>query len=315
MNLPNLVIGGAPKCGTSSFFNWLADHPDVCGSDVKETFYLMDPGHSHIRPHSNYHDHGLAGYAAHFQQCGAGKVVVEGTTHYLYQQTARDVLAELSPVPTIVFVLREPARRVYSSYQFHRNNTANIDKSVSFAQHVDILMRGDQAALSRNYAPKSIYTLQHDIRYSQYIDYLPAWISSLGRERVHVYLMEHMVRRPRDFMWGFCAQVGIDPDFYATYAFDKKNETVQIKNQSLHRQAWKIGRRLSKNPLKSLLKAVYYRLQAAAPESMTDDDKSTLNMLAQYYQPYNRRLTEELGIDLTAWETSRMPTGKVEVTQ
>jgi hypothetical protein len=45
MSLPNLVIAGAPKCGTSSLFYWLADHPQACGSTVKETFYLMDEEH------------------------------------------------------------------------------------------------------------------------------------------------------------------------------------------------------------------------------------------------------------------------------
>ena len=42
--LPNVVIAGAPKCGTTSLFAWLADHPDVCGSNVKEARYFLDPG-------------------------------------------------------------------------------------------------------------------------------------------------------------------------------------------------------------------------------------------------------------------------------
>jgi len=39
---PNLVIAGAPKSGTSSLFFWLAAHPEVCGSQKKETYFLAD---------------------------------------------------------------------------------------------------------------------------------------------------------------------------------------------------------------------------------------------------------------------------------
>ena len=42
MTFPNLVIAGAPRCGTSSLFRWLADHPNVCTSAATETRYLLD---------------------------------------------------------------------------------------------------------------------------------------------------------------------------------------------------------------------------------------------------------------------------------
>jgi len=36
---PNLVVAGAPKCGTSSLYFWLAAHPEVAASREKETFF------------------------------------------------------------------------------------------------------------------------------------------------------------------------------------------------------------------------------------------------------------------------------------
>jgi hypothetical protein len=68
MPLPNLIIGGAPKCGTSSLFQWLADHPEVCGSRVKEIFYLMDRDHPLLKAESNFHNHGLCGYESYFKK-------------------------------------------------------------------------------------------------------------------------------------------------------------------------------------------------------------------------------------------------------
>ena len=64
---PNLVVGGAPKCGTSTFFRWLSSHPDVCGSEPKETFFLMDRDSPLLNRDCNVHEHGLQSYGSFFK--------------------------------------------------------------------------------------------------------------------------------------------------------------------------------------------------------------------------------------------------------
>ena len=39
--LPNLIIAGTPKSGTSSIFTYLRAHPSVCGSKIKETAFFQ----------------------------------------------------------------------------------------------------------------------------------------------------------------------------------------------------------------------------------------------------------------------------------
>ncbi|MCP5333794.1 MAG: hypothetical protein H7A13_10650, partial [Pseudomonadales bacterium] len=51
--LPNLIIAGAPKCGTTSLFDYLVQHPQVGGSSVKETCYVMDRGYPLFKAQSN----------------------------------------------------------------------------------------------------------------------------------------------------------------------------------------------------------------------------------------------------------------------
>lgn len=118
MNVPNVVIAGAPKCWPSSVFNWLAAHPEVGSPREKELFYLMDKGHPLLKRNSNYHDHGLDGYNTYFQDLnGNYKVIIEATTHYIYQQTAIDVLSNLDSCPHIIFMLKKPSQRVYSGFR------------------------------------------------------------------------------------------------------------------------------------------------------------------------------------------------------
>ncbi|MGL6342534.1 MAG: sulfotransferase, partial [Waterburya sp.] len=66
MKLPNLIIAGAPKAGSSSLFHWIAAHPEVYGAPCKETFYFIDRDSSLFRPEANYNLHGLDLYESFF---------------------------------------------------------------------------------------------------------------------------------------------------------------------------------------------------------------------------------------------------------
>jgi Sulfotransferase domain len=304
MNLPNLVIAGAPKCGTSSLFTWLADHPDVCGSTVKETFYLMDEAHPLRRKESNYQDHGLAGYQAYFRNCAPQhRIVFEATTHYLYQQTALEVLSRLTPQPQIVFLLRKPSERVYSSFQYSKNNLANVNHKVSFAEFVSEVKRSTESSLLDQYGGNSAYVLKRDIGYSRYIEYLEPWIARFGSDRIHTLLFEDMKRDARVFMQNLAELLRIDPGFYDKYDFPVKNETFTVKNPVLHRGARKLNRAIPRGRLKSLMQGVYLKAQSRGNgNGRSSEDQQSLLELEHDFEPFNRRLTNELGLNLSAWE-------------
>lgn len=303
MSLPNLVIAGAPKCGTSSVFTWLADHPQVCGAKVKETFYLMDKGHPKLKRDSNVHDHGLEGYKAYFDHCqSCHTIVVEATTHYLYQQTARAVLSRLVPTPHILFMLRKPSDRVYSSFHFTQNNLANLDKRISFSQYVEMVRDGSADALLAHFSsPASAYVLLNDIKYSQYIDYLSLWLKHFDRQHIHVLLFESMRQNPRVFMFELAGRLGIDANFYLNYEFTKRNETITIRSQHLHRRARNIAQWLPKGILKRVLKQVYLHMQTDSRKGIALEDRVALTELEAYFHPFNQRLAAEFDLDLSSW--------------
>ncbi|HEY0377644.1 MAG TPA: sulfotransferase domain-containing protein [Pyrinomonadaceae bacterium] len=304
MTLPNLVIAGAPKCGTSSLYKWLADHPEACGSAVKETFYLMDEGHPLLRKDSNFHRHGLAGYRAHFGGNGSqpGRIRFEATTHYLYQRTALEVLSVLPEPPQIVFVLRKPSERVYSSFQYSKNNLANVRRDLSFSRFVDEVRRDPDSRLLDEYAGASAYVLKNDIRYSRYVEYLPAWVARFGGGRVHVLLFEELKRDARAFMQDLARRVRIDPAFYDAYDFPVKNETVSIRHTPLHRRVRKLNGLVPRGPVRGLMKRMYLTAQSAPQGSeKTAEDRRALTELEREFLPYNRRLAEGLGLDLSSW--------------
>jgi hypothetical protein len=110
--LPDLIVGGPPKGGTSSLFEWLASSPHTIASKPKEINYFDR------QPHKP-----LSWYANHWRQAGsseyvhhAGSFLFEATPGYLYDPSAPSRAAALVPTATFVFLLRDPAARAHSDH-------------------------------------------------------------------------------------------------------------------------------------------------------------------------------------------------------
>jgi hypothetical protein len=297
MTLPNLVIAGAPKCGTTSLFSWLTAHPDVCGARVKETQFLLDPDDPLFKEKSNFRDHGLDGYRSYFSHCGSAPIVVEATPTYLYQETALEVLASLHPLPQIIFVLRKPSERVYSHYQFIRNNHLVLDPALSFRDFVALAKVRDSRLPTRAHA-------REIVAQSRYIDYLEPWASRFPRSHLHIFLFEQLARSKSPFMRAVAQRIGIDPGFYDCYDYPRENETYRVRFRRLHRTRKRVARQLSpqlRATLKGMLEGGYSRLNLTKGADRTSDETEVLLELDREFVPYNKSLASEMAIDLTLW--------------
>jgi hypothetical protein len=300
MTLPNAIIAGSTRCGTTSLFQWLSDHPDVATSRQKETNYLLDSDHPQVRKCANYHTNGIQGYQDLFPTgAAATRVVLEATPQYLYAKTALEVLPSLPGPPRLIFVLRKPGQRVYSAYQFTRNNLADLDRGVSFSRYIQ-LAKNDRAELSR-LAPQNHFMLGNEIRYSRYVEYLSAWLAHYPKERVRALLFEDLKADPKGFVNGICEFLDIDPRFYDRYHFTVKNEMMRIQYQGFHRNVLKVAKYFPWTGLRKILRPLYLGVQYdSAP--VPPEDLQTLAELEQEYKEANAQLAELLRIDLSAWD-------------
>ena len=98
---PNLVVAGAPKCGTSSLFFWLAAHPEAASSREKETFFWA-PEVNRFNAKCNVQEHGSQAYSRLFAHTEGCKLRFEATAPYLYYREAWEGLAALHPKPVFV---------------------------------------------------------------------------------------------------------------------------------------------------------------------------------------------------------------------
>jgi Sulfotransferase domain len=300
--LPNAVIAGAPKSGTTSLFRWLTDHPDVCGSAEKETHYLVDPDYFSFRADSNYHDHGLAGYSSHFEPCRAGRsqIVLEATPAYLYQHTAPAVLSDLDPVPHVLFIFRKPSERAHSHFRFYQDTKAMIDRRLSFGEFVE-LARSDDPRLHRLAEKGTTKILEN----SRYAEFLPPWLDRFPRERLHFFLFEDLRRDPGAFAATVASRLGIDPAFFDGYDFRPRNKSFRVRSAWLHNARRRAGRHVSartRRRLKRVTAGAYAFINVEGGRGApTREEASVIAELDVEFEPYNEKLGELTGLDLGAW--------------
>ena len=122
MALPDFLIAGAPKAGTTALHTALAAHPGLFMSAVKEPkFFLTDgppPRRGGPGDAQTYREHiwRRADYEALFATAPAGSLRGESTPFYLYDRDAQRRIRALIPAARLIVILRDPVERAHSNW-------------------------------------------------------------------------------------------------------------------------------------------------------------------------------------------------------
>jgi hypothetical protein len=192
MPLPNFLIIGAAKAGTTSLWHYCGEHPQIFVSRVKEcNFFCHRDGHT-LRP-GRQRRFGVSTpeeYQRLFDDVRGEIAIGEASPHYLRSPVAPDRIRSLLPGVRLVASLREPASTVYSAYLMHvRQGKADPDAAVAFG-------------------PGSRY-----YRSGFYFNHLKRYYDLFGREQMYVCLFDDLARDAAATMAGLYRFLGVDPDF------------------------------------------------------------------------------------------------------
>jgi hypothetical protein len=154
--LPQFVIAGAPKAGTTALHAALATHPGLYLSPVKEPKYYLTDGRP--PPRSGQRGPGDAhsarewvwrrsDYLALFAGAPAGTVRGESTPFYLYDRAAQRRLAADVPDVKVVVVVRDPVDRAYSNWAHLRAD--GLEPEADFLAAV----RAEERRIEAGWAP------------------------------------------------------------------------------------------------------------------------------------------------------------------
>ncbi|QDV42301.1 Sulfotransferase domain protein [Stieleria neptunia] len=299
--LPSLLIGGAPKCATSTLFSLLSQHPQIAASTPKETFFFVDRDYPLQPSGATPFRDGLESYGRFFEEGAveAGKKLMDGTTHYLYQESARRVLASDAQDCIACFMVRDPAQRMHSSFIFAQQNKTHIKRKLRFPNYVDCLLDDNMESIRQHFVSDAIYQIFcRELSNSRYIEHLQRWSESIGRSRLLVCKFEDFVRRPESAVAPVCEKLGVDAFADFRQYLRKEKPTVVNRSWYVHRLATATARALENHKaIRSRLKWIYRGLQGDRRRSVDTESMNAIGRLREYFREDNERLAESFGID------------------
>jgi hypothetical protein len=305
MSLPNFLIIGAAKSGTSSVFAYLGQHPDVFASPSKEPNYFAlaaervsfaGPGDSIINQASITDLHQ---YEALFRGAKRASATGEASTLYLYAPAAAPAIRRHIPDARIIAILRDPAERAYSSYLHMRRD--GREPLLSFEQALE----EEETRVRRNwehlwhYRGLGFYHMQ----LQRYYDLFP-------REQLAVWLYDDLEADPRRVLREVFTFLQVDPSFEPDMSVRHKvagTPRVKMLHAALTRPnpAKELAKRLLPPTVRGrLYGALMQRNIVEHRETMRADTRQQLQSL---YRADVERLSALLGRDLSRWLPQTTP--------
>jgi hypothetical protein len=266
--LPDFLIIGGQRCGTSSLYYYLTEHPAIAPAFTKEPHFFDE-----------HFARGAAWYRAQFPTAlqrrfvqrvsGLDLLTGEGTPYYLLYPHAPRRAYEVVPAARLIALLRNPVDRAFSQYWIEKQ--AGFE-TWSFEDAID----GEQERLAGE-----LERMQHDENYYShgfrhfsylargiYVDQLQNWLRYYPREQMLVLKSEDLYSNPAAITRQALEFLGVS--------------VGELK------QEFRNYRRPSKKG---------YRKKVVPPSL----DPAMRNRLASYFAPHNARLYELLGVDF-GWD-------------
>lgn len=122
MVLPNFIIIGAPRSGTTSLYNYLKEHPEIFMCPIKEPNFFS----------INSKNYSLETYQNLFSKVKDEKAIGEASPSYLRYKEAPIRIKQLIPECKIMMILRSPVERLYSSFNYSKYQGLNEGTFIDF---------------------------------------------------------------------------------------------------------------------------------------------------------------------------------------
>jgi hypothetical protein len=185
--LPNVLIAGGQRCGTTSMYRALSQHPSALKAVMHKGVHYFD---------TNY-DHSLSWYRSHFpllmtyrkiqHDTATTPVTFESSPYYGFHPLAAERIERDLPGVKLLVLIRDPVERAYSA---HAHELARGFETEPFEAALELeaeRVAGEEAKLR---ADPSYQSLRHQhnayVGRGQYVELLRRLEGVFGRDRLHV---------------------------------------------------------------------------------------------------------------------------------
>ena len=200
--LPQFLIVGAAKAGTTSLHEHLSEHPAVSAPTTKEIHYF---DFSYRR--------GPSWYRAHFRPARAdGEISGESTPYYLFHPLVPARVARDLPDCRFIVLLRNPIDRAYSH---HNHERASGYEDLPFEQAVAAegeRLAGEEERLLDDPGYRSFSHQHHSyLARSRYAEQLERWFAHVDRDRFLILSAEDLFEDPQGTVAAAQRFLGLEP--------------------------------------------------------------------------------------------------------
>jgi hypothetical protein len=201
--LPNFIVIGAAKAGTTALHWYLAEHPDVFMTPTKDPSYFAygrdeqgrllwgDPELHYFRIQS------WPEYVELFANADGAAAVGEASTMYLECPQSAERIRKALPDTRIICCIRDPVDRAYSDYQMY------------------LRKKGERLDPARDFTPAASWARpdSHWMRIGKYYSQLRRYYDAFPREQIHVFLFDDMKKDTLGTVQEVYRFLGVDPTF------------------------------------------------------------------------------------------------------
>ncbi|HEX6995191.1 MAG TPA: sulfotransferase [Gammaproteobacteria bacterium] len=272
--MPNFLVIGAPRCGTTWIDENLRRHPEIYMPPKKELHFF-----------DRHYERGIEHYEASFAGWNGEKAVGEATPDYvhgLYTSHGQDVaglIAKHLPDAKLIVSLRNPVERAYSHFlNVKAKHEHNLD--LTFEEKLRKVRGGAEI-----------------IREGFYAEHLSRYYALFPRENILVLLYDDLVADPKAFLERIYRFLGVDPGFESPAMDARINMAAGKKLLARSKSLWYLSRALTRLDAHRLAERVC-KLNARPEPRMSDE---TRRMLVDVYREPNEKLERLLGRDLSHW--------------
>lgn len=300
-NIPDFLIVGAAKCGTSSLHSYLSKHPDIYMPEKRKELYFWHVATNTNRSIIDYAGEGniptqLKEYLEYFEGAREGQIKGEACPSYLYfydhvLRNLKQHHANWKDVK-IIIILREPVSRIISQYRFVCKKRLDPE----FLSFTDSL-RVEADRVERNeLLPDLFYT--HVSRYSEQVEF---YIKNFNN--VHICLYDELKANPRSLLEKLCVFLGVDIAKLPDLDFEVINASTgarKLKHPMVAQKTRYVGRVLLGWLPKGLKISLKEKVEGVLSEPVIIPDDE-VDRLREVFQVEVKRLETITGKDLSNW--------------
>jgi len=288
MQLPDFIVLGVAKSGTTTLFKLLQQHPGIYLPHFKEV-HFFDDDKNWVK--------GTVWYKEIFTPLIQGQLCGDISPGYFERQELviprlRKTLGACKP-PKLIVILRNPVERAYSHWYFQK---CYYGMEQSFEQVVDERLAGeDQSYTDFCFVADGLYSAR-----------LKAWTEFAGRDQIKVVLSDDFTKNTRGVTRDICAFLGLDEQFpyqkvpNANTSSEPKSRAFMNLLSSPPPILRKIVNAVFNENLKRDLRQKLYELNARRTKKPALDE-ATRSKLVAFYRSDIEKTSVLLGRNLSHW--------------